>query len=53
MNGYTLSIIKVSKGAPLNRIKRGLDINIFNRKDDLTHLLQINVENCYKIRSEE
>lgn len=47
--GYTLSTMKTPKGAPLHRIKRGLDINIFNKAGDKAHLVQINGEDCDEV----
>ena len=51
--GYTLNTMKTPKDAPLHRIKRGLDINIFNRKGDIAHLVQINGEDSEKVKPEE
>lgn len=47
---YALGTMKTPKDAPLHRIKRGLELNIFNKAGDVAHLVEINDEDSKKVQ---
>ncbi len=51
--GYALGTMKTPKDAPLHRIKRELELNIFNKAGDVAHLVEINDEDSKKVQPEK
>ena len=51
--GYVKSKMSTPQNAPLHKIKRGLDITIFNQDGDKAHLVQINAEDSEIVKKKD